>query len=82
MITEKEIAEEKTERKLVVPGELIVSGDYLPGDFTRKEGNDIIANRYGLAEISGRFVKIIPVSGVYEPRRGNTVIGRGNDINF
>ncbi|MBS3080958.1 KH domain-containing protein [Candidatus Pacearchaeota archaeon] len=82
MITEKEIAEEKTERKLVVPGELIVSGDYLPGDFTRKEGNDIIANRYGLAEISGRFVKIIPVSGVYEPRRGNTVIGRVNDINF
>ena len=71
------------ERKLVIPGETIVSGDdYLPGDFTKKEGSDIVANRYGLAEVSGRVVKIIPVSGVFEPRRGNTVIGRVEDINF
>jgi len=74
---------ESKERKLVVPGEIIVSGDeYLPGDFTRKEGKDIIANRYGLADYSGRVVRIIPVSGVFEPRRGNTVIGRVDDINF
>ena len=75
--------DEKAERKLVIPGEVIVSGDsYLPGDFTRKEGNDVIANRYGLAEISGRVVKIIPISGVYEPRRGNSIIGRIEDITF
>jgi exosome complex component RRP4 len=75
--------ETKSERKLVIPGEIITSGDdYLPGDFTRKEGNDVIANRYGLAEISGRVVKIIPISGVFEPRRGNTVIGRVEDTNF
>src|SRR3989338_6110182 len=75
--------ETKTERRLVIPGETVVSGeDYLPGDFTKKEGNEIIANRYGLAEISGRVVKIIPVSGVFEPRRGNTVIGSVEDITF
>jgi len=72
----------KHERKLVIPGETIVSGDYLPGDFTRKEGEEIIANRYGLAETNGRVVKIIPISGVFEPRRGNNVIGRVVDINF
>lgn len=78
-MTEKK---EKHERRLVVPGETIVSGDdYLPGDFTRKDGKNIIAMRYGLAEI-GRVVKIIPVSGVFEPRRGNTVIGRVEDITF
>ena len=77
------MTEQKNERKLVVPGETIVTGDdYLPGDFTRKEGDNIIASRYGLAEISGRVVKIIPVSGVFEPRRGNTVIGRVVDTNF
>ena len=44
--------EEKQERKLVIPGEIVVSGDeYLPGDFTRKEDDNIIANRYGLYEI-------------------------------
>ena len=74
---------EKQERKLVIPGEIIISGeDYLPGEFTRKENDNIIANRYGLAEINGRVVRIIPVSGVFEPRRGNTIIGRVGDITF
>jgi len=74
---------EKQERKLVIPGEIIIEGeDYLPGDFTKKNGNKIVANRYGLSEVSGRVVKIIPVSGVFEPRRGNTIIGRVVDINF
>lgn len=77
------MTDQKTERKLVIPGETVVSGeDYLPGDFTYKEGKDIVANRFGLAEISGRFVKIISISGVFEPRRGNTVIGRVVDTNF
>ncbi len=77
------MTKEKSERKLVIPGETIVSGDdYLPGDFTKKEGEEIIAHRFGLAEINGRVVKIIPVSGIFEPRRGNTVIGRVEDINF
>lgn len=88
MTTKTEIKEaksesDKKERKLVVPGEIIVSGeDYLPGDFTRKESEEIVASRYGLVEINGRVVKIIPVSGVFEPRRGNTVIGRVEDITF
>jgi len=76
------IKEEK-QRRLVIPGETIVSGDdYLPGDFTKKEGDDIVANRYGLSEISGRVVRLIPISGVFEPRRGNTVLGRVEDITF
>lgn len=75
--------DEKHERKLVIPGEIIVEGDdYLPGDFTRKDGDNIVSNRYGLSDIKGRVVKIIPVSGVFEPRRGNTVIGRVDDITF
>lgn len=73
----------KVERKLVVPGETIVSGDdYLPGDYTKRDGEDIVSNRYGLAEIRDRLVKILPISGVYEPRRGNTVIGVVTDVNF
>jgi len=75
--------EKKSERKLVIPGEIIVNAeDHLPGDFTRNENGQIIANRYGLAETSGKVVKIIPISGVFEPRRGNTVIGVVEDINF
>lgn len=80
---ETEQINEKKERRLVIPGETIVPADeYLPGDFTRNEDGQIVANRYGLAEISGRVVKIIPISGVFEPRRGNSVIGRVEDITF
>ncbi len=79
----EESYDNKKERKLVVPGEVIIEGeDYLPGDFTRKEGNQVISNRYGLVETNGRVVKIIPISGVFEPRRGNNVIGRVEDTTF
>jgi len=78
-----ESKEEKSKRMIVIPGEVIVSGkEYLPSDGTKKEGDEIIALRFGLAEISGRLVKVIPLSGVYQPRVGNTVIGRVIDINF
>lgn len=71
------------EKRLVVPGEIIISGgDNLPGDYTRKEGEDIIANRYGISKQTGRVVKIIPISGIFEPRRGNSVVGRVADITF
>ncbi len=65
-----------SERKIVIPGEVIVSGsEYLPGEWTEKKGEEIIANRFGLAEEQDRLVKIIPISGAYQPRRGNVVIG-------
>lgn len=70
-------------RRIVIPGESITSGeDLLPGDGTRKEGKEIIAIRYGLAEESGRLVKVIPLSGIYNPRNGNVVIGKVEDITF
>ena len=66
-----------TERKVVVPGEVIFSGeDYLPGNGTEKKGDDIVAMKFGLAEEVSKLVKIIPLSGGYEPRRGNVIIGR------
>jgi exosome complex component RRP4 len=66
-----------SERKVVIPGEAIATGDeYLPGDGTEKRGNNIVALRYGLAEESNKLIKVIPLSGPYIPRRGNVVIGK------
>ncbi len=66
-----------SERKIVIPGEIIVTGeDYLPGKGTEKKGNEIIANVFGLAEEENNLVKIIPLAGRYESRRGNVIIGR------
>ena len=75
--------ENENERKVVIPGEIIVSGsDYLPGENTKREGENIIAQRFGVAEISGKLVKIILISGVFIPRRGNVIIGQVSDISF
>lgn len=77
--------QEETERKreIVVPGEAIVKGnEYLPGDNTIRQGEAIVSLRFGLADITDRFVKVIPLAGVYMPRRGNSVIGKITDITF
>jgi exosome complex component RRP4 len=74
---------DKEERKLVVPGEVIVKGnDYLPGDGAYRDGGDVIARRFGIASIMEKHVRVIPVSGAYYPRRGNTIIGTIVDVTF
>jgi exosome complex component RRP4 len=70
-------------RKAVIPGEVIVSGeDFLPGEGARREGDDIVSTRFGLAEQSGRIVKVLAVTGAFIPRRNNVIIGRVTNITF
>jgi len=71
----------KTKKEIVIPGEIISKGnDFLPGDWTMKQGDDIIATRIGIVEKYDKIIKIIPITGVYIPRRGNTIIGEIKDI--
>lgn len=71
------------ERKIVIPGEVLVTGDdFLPGEGTEKRGDSIVALRYGLAEEISKLVKVIPLSGPYMPRRGNVVIGKVENVTF
>lgn len=71
-----------TDRKIVIPGEIVAKGDYLPGEGTEKRNDEIIALRFGLSEESNKLVKVIPLSGVYQPRRGNSVIGKVEMVTF
>lgn len=72
-----------TERQVVIPGEVIVEGNgYLPGDGTQKKDGKIVALKFGLAEEISKLVKVIPLSGVYQPRRGNVVIGKVENVTF
>lgn len=71
------------ERKIVIPGEIIVSGEeYLPGEGTRRAGEDILASKYGLSDISDRMIRIIPLSGSYMPKRGNVIVGTVINVTF
>jgi len=72
-----------TDRKIVIPGEVIFEGDdYLPGEGTERRNGKIVALKFGLAEETKNLVKVIPLSGTYQPRRGNVVIGRVENITF
>ncbi len=69
------------EKEVVVPGEVLAEGmDYLPGPFTYRLGEKVIAKRLGLVEVNGRAVRLIPLSGRYLPKFGDTVIGKVYDI--
>lgn len=69
------------ERKLVIPGEVVASGkEYLPGEWTEKRNDEIVAVRFGVAEEQDRLIRVIPISGTYQPRKGNVVIGQAVNI--
>ena len=68
-------------KSIVVPGEKLANGmDYIPGDGTYRLGEIIYAQRLGLAHIEGRAIKIVALSGVYVPHRGDTIIGKITDV--
>ena len=69
------------ERKQVLPGDVIVRGDYRFGSYIEKREDAYIALRVGLAEVSRDGVKLNPLAGPYIPRPDDEVIGKVIDIN-
>ena len=72
-----------SDREIVIPGEIIAKGaGFLPGEGTEKINSEIIAIKYGLAEESSGLAKVIPLSGRYQPRKGNVIIGKVENITY
>ena len=64
------------EKEIVVPGQELAEGiDYLPGEDTYRDKDYIISTKVGIVGISGRLIKIVPLTGPYIPKRGDLVIG-------
>ncbi|MFH1409636.1 MAG: exosome complex RNA-binding protein Rrp4 [Nanoarchaeota archaeon] len=71
------------DKDIVVPGEELATGmDYLPGYGTYREKESIYATIIGQLRISGRALKIVPLSGKYIPKNDDMVIGQVSDITF
>ena len=71
------------DKSISVPGETLATGmDVLPGAGTYREGDKIVANRLGLVAVDGRTIKLIPLSGRYIPKTGDTVICKVIDVGF
>jgi exosome complex component RRP4 len=69
------------ERKQVVPGDVIATGNKRYGSYIEKRGDELIALRVGFAEIVGDEVKLNPATGPYIPRADDEVIGKVVDVN-
>ena len=69
------------ERKQVIPGDVIATGDHRFGPYVEKRGNEYVALRVGTAEIGRDGIKLNPMSGPYLPRADDEVIGKVIDLN-
>lgn len=74
----KEFEEDAKTRRLVLPGDEIGHGTAGSGSYIDK--GSVISKVVGLSDKKGDIHFVIPLSGVYNPRRGDGVIGIIIDI--
>ena len=71
------------DKEVVVPGETLAVGiDILPGAGVYRDGENIIASKLGLVVIDNRTIKLIPLSGRYIPKTGDSIICKVIDVSF
>lgn len=74
---------EEKEIKIVYPGDIVAEGaDRLAGFGSFREGQKIISKIVGILRTEGSVVSVIPLTGVYVPKRGDYVIGEVKDVAF
>ncbi|RME54651.1 S1 RNA-binding domain-containing protein [Candidatus Woesearchaeota archaeon] len=71
------------EKEIVAPGDVLASGmDYIPTDGAFRDGENIVSSLLGLVYIKGRLIKVLPLNGVYIPKKDDVVIGRVSDMTY
>ena len=68
------------DRVLVLPGEEIPGPGLKPGPGTYRTGGKVYASVLGLLSRRPPFVQVVPLSGRYIPKPGDTVIGTVTDV--
>jgi exosome complex component RRP4 len=71
---------EAPKRKLVIPGELLGQG--IAGHGAFEEDGKVFSKFIGLAEEKNNLFFVIPLRGIYNPKRGDGVIGKIDEISF
>lgn len=69
------------DKDISVPGDILAEGmEYLPSYGTYRSGDKILAGKLGLVKIEGKVIKLVPLKGIYQPKRNDVVIGNISDI--
>ena len=70
-------------KSIVVPGEELASGmEFIPSFGTYRDKDKIVASRLGVVNIDGKITRIVPLTGKYNPKRGDTIIGKVEDVSY
>jgi len=65
-----------SESQFVLPGDVIVTGDYRPAQNVILEGNRLMSTATGFSEIKDDLVTVTPLTGLYTPKTDDLVIGK------
>ncbi len=75
---------EEHKRKLVIPGELLGEGRGSYGTYEERDSEvtKVYSKFIGLAENKNGYFIVIPLSGVYNPKKGDGIIGKIAEVDF
>ena len=65
-----------SQSQFVLPGDVIVTGDYKPEHNVVLEGNKLMSTAIGFSEIKDNLVTVTPLTGLYTPKTDELVIGK------
>ena len=65
-----------SENQFVLPGDVIVTGDYRPEQNVILDGNRLMSTAVGFSEIKDNLVTVTPLTGLYTPKTDDLVIGK------
>jgi len=65
-----------SESQFVLPGDVIVTGDYRPEQNVILDGNRLMSTAVGFSEIKDNLVTVTPLTGLYTPKTDDLVIGK------
>ena len=65
-----------SQEQFVLPGDIIVTGDYRPEQNVILEGDRLMSTAIGFSEIKDDLVTVTPLTGLYTPKTDDLVIGK------
>jgi len=65
-----------SESQFVLPGDVIITGDYRPEQNVVLDGNRLMSTAVGFSEIKDNSVTVAPLTGLYTPKTDDLVIGK------
>ena len=65
-----------SQEQFVLPGDIIVTGDYQPEQNVVLEGDRLMSTAIGFSEIKDDLVTVTPLTGLYTPKTDDLVVGK------